>query len=53
MEFLTTAELAGQDFTSKRNAALQVIDPKKAGILTHDLIETRKRVQEEKKDFLR
>jgi len=53
MEFLSTAELAGQDFTSERNAALQVIDPKTTGILSRDLLEKRRKVQEEKKEFLR
>ena len=53
MEFLSTAELAGQDFTSERNAAMQVIDPKKAGLLTKDLIDKRLKAQEAKKQFLR
>jgi len=53
MEFLSTAELAGQDFTSERNAAMQVVDPKKAGRLSRDQIEKRRKVQEEKKQFLR
>jgi len=53
MEFLSTAELAGQDFTSERNAALQVIDPKTSGILNRDILETRRKAQEEKKSFLR
>jgi len=53
MEFLSTAELAGQDFTAERDGSMKVIDPKSTGILSGAHLDKRKKAQEEKKHFLR